>query len=328
MNAAKLWCIKHKNILIIYFFFFLLCLFYLLFFIFRWTETKKVLDSFYEDGFAISFAASFVEDLIVFSTLSTVVIILTTKKLIDFSYNEKVTALVNSDVCVNNSEIEDFLKKEVSKLTIYDRELSFELIVADYSSDESAYKLVMESSHIICNMCKDQGYQLEDQYFRVTPSDVVVRDEIGRINFLEVINQKTKVIVPIVDRKSPFNLDKLYEEKLRLDISKNSEVRLNLNYTTWSKTSDICDKDDLTYWNYVKCNRFTQNIKITLKSQLNEHLKYTICTYSDNELKENSIHLLHEDIVLPGGKKLLEIPNSLFPGDDFRIFFHKPQKKE
>lgn len=286
------------------------------------------LDSFYGTGYTLSFAASFAEDLIIFSTLSTVVIILTTKKLIDYSYDEKVTGLVNSDVCVNDTEIENFLKKEVSKLTIYERELLFDLTITDYSDFDSAYKLVMESSHVVCNMCKDQGYEFEDRYFKVTPSDVIVRDEVGRINFLEVVNKKTKSTIPIVNRKNPYLLDQLYEDKLRLDISQNSEVALNLNYTTWSKTSDIYDEHDITYWNYVKCSRLTQNIKITLKSHLNEPVKYSVCTYADNELEENSVSLQDEGILLPGEKKPVLITRSLFPGDDFRIFLHKPQKKE
>ncbi len=321
---------KQKTILIVIGVYFILCCTYYYFFVSsKWPETHRFLnESFHDNGFAISLSSSLLDDLLIFLSLSLIILVLTTKKISDYTHSEKVSALINGEASIDDQALEDFLKKTIAQATIYDKNLELTYIVTAYDSNESALRLIVEVKHFIANMCGDQEYRSDLQYWKVSPSDAKEIDEVGKITLFEVRYLHKNVTNTIINQKKPFALSERFEYKLEVEVSRKMDVQVNLNYFTWSKVSDTYDQRDLRYLAYLRCTRLTRKSKVNIINQLSIPIEIKIGVTQKDEIEEKSVLLKHEDHILPGVTVSYPIDTVLQPGEDIRVFFFKPMKGE
>ena len=311
-----------KNILYIFILYLFLCLVSCFFFFIKKEFTKSHLEH-YGSGFFVSFSASLFEDLIIFFTLSLIVILLTTQNLLDYSFDDKIKAIINSENSRDNQNIIDFLNASVLKLLAYDKDWLLTITVADYNVNGSAYKIYFDLKMRIVNMCRDKDHKREDYFFTSAPSDVIVNGEYGYVTLLEMTDVKTKNVTTITPNTNPVKLNEKYERSVPLSVLINSEVDIHFKYYTWSKTGDILDLKDLSSWNIIRNERYIEHPRVILCNQMKEALKFEL--YSNTKREKVSLSLEKNGVFYPGDTSY-DINRELYPGDDVRLFLYKPEK--
>lgn len=326
---------KRKTVISILGVYLLICCIYYYFFISsQWTNTQAFFERTFNDkNFASSLSSSLLDDLVIFLTLSLIVLVLTTKKLSDYTHSEKISAIINDDLAADDLVLEDYLKKTVAKATIYEKLLEFNITVTAFNAQHSAYRIVFEAKHLYANMCNDQEYREDSQYWQVTESDAIVNNEVGHITQFQLRyfkrgHHKATGETTIISPSTQVKLDQLYEAKVPIEINKNTHIEVNLNYYTWSKTSDTFDKDRLEFFNHVKCIRFVQSAIVRIKNLTSKPIEFNISTGVKEEFKDFSVHSLKQETVLPGEEFLYEHEKVLYPGSDIRVFLFKPHSNE
>lgn len=319
------WIWRKKTVLIILAIYIALCLCYKHYFMTaRWGETLKALDGKFGTGFAVSFSASLLEDLIVFLLLTLVVIILTTKSLYEEKFATKIRSILNSEHAIDNDGIFRFLENTISKLVIYDKQADFTLTVVAYDEEQSAFKIFFEQNFIIANMCRDQDYKGRDFTFFVSPADTMVSGDCGHVTLLETFIPGTQGRpVKHVTETRPFKMDKEFSRAIKLSVKRNGQLGINMKFDTWSKTSDTSSPSELKYQNRLKFNRYSENPTVQIVNQLDCGLQFEIFT---NHTESKALSLRADGLLFPSEMRMCLEGIEFFPQDDIRVFFHKPDK--
>ena len=318
--VVKGFLIKRKQFILILLLYFFLCYLYYYFFLAsKWVSTRDYLNKI-GDGFAVSFSASLLDDLIIFLALTLVVTFLTTKSLAKYTYHEKIRAIINSKNSESKEGVYNFIYSRLSKLLAYDKLREFQIVIADYDEAAMAYKLFFEQRYVIANICSDKDYKKKDYHFFVMPADIV-RNECGAVTFLEERNSAKKLQRTIIDEATAFKLDKKFEKNVELSVSKNGETEIFIKFHVWSITSSDFDPKDLPFWNFIRFERYGEKTKLNIVNQLDRKVKFDVYA---NQIEKNTLDLYNNDTLNShGGKSEFTMDLELYPGDDVRIFFHK-----
>ncbi|MCX6315967.1 MAG: hypothetical protein NTW29_01650 [Bacteroidetes bacterium] len=314
-----------QTILIIFFVWLIISLLYYFVFIKNWATTKTSLDHI-DSGFAVSFSASLMDDLIMFLLLTPLVIYLTTKPLWDYSFSEKVNALINSKHAKNRDSLTTYVHKSISSLMAYNKQIFFKISVRDYDATTHAYSLYIETKIKASNMCRDKDFVLNKDYsFYVMPSDVIPGKEAGFVTSLIKTNIEEKNgITTYIDSNNIFKLDRKFEQKINFVIAKNGEIEISLKYNTWSITGDKLDLNDLSIWNFLQIDRYSNDVNVLVRNDLNRALKFDVYVAKHQNDDEKTVTLDHNMVLSAGQEDSHKVTRELLPKEDVRIFFHKP----
>jgi len=325
-DRVKVHAKRRKSFIIILLVYIVLVTIYYYYFLHedQWYCTKEFLETI-EPGFAVSFSASLLEDLIIFIALSFIILLLTTKDIFDYNFGEKITAIINSDDS-DNPQLHEYLKITVARLLAYDKRIKFHLTVTEYDTSKNAYKIFFIIEYVIKNMCRDKDFVLdEDYWFFVGAADTAVGNDFGFVTSFITKKSGEKPTI-YVDETKPHKLDKKFEKKIDLKISKDKNFKIKLRYNAWSQTGDNfkIEKEKLNFYNYVQSKRYVEKVEIVVKNQLNRPLNYEILI---NEKQKNEIKLLSlrdNGLIQSGNQSKIEINDGLFPKDNAIVYFHKP----
>lgn len=275
--------------------------------------------------FAISFSASFLEDLIFFLFIGFVVslisIIASQKAPEDYDFDRRVGAMVNSDLAKNDVFIKSFLVNSMNKTLIFYSRFELVMTLDNYDKNTKSYMIYLQREQIFSNMCRDREYSISNHTISIE-ADHEVNGLYGQITYCHTYDPKTNsVIHKDCDETDKISLSKgINHRTFPMVVLPNSSCGVRFGYNAWQKTGD---KDDRSNWIYFQSARLVTDMTIKVKNKLESKnpVKYEIRVSKSvdskfSDIKEGELFygsessILRSDII------------RLTPGDRFEIYLY------
>jgi hypothetical protein len=309
----------------------LLCILYWWFFIHNYCGTQRYLDAHWGIGFAISFSASLLDDLIMFLVLGiigTIIQAIISRSPDEEDFDSRVKALMNSKHVEGNDKLVSYLKSYLTTFLAYISKMNITMIVKEYDENENAYKIFTEYDITLSNMCRDSEYNVKDPKITVY-SDISVNGDFGHVSYLGTYDPTSlRIINTIIDedkREDIVPIKGHFEREFNYKIPKDGMMAWKLRFTIWSKIYD--DKyDEPEKWFTHSLLRYAQNVKISLENHLNSQhnikfdvKKFSTATNERDLIVSNDILGYNSD-----GPKIIAPEIEYHPGDTIEFWFYKP----
>lgn len=305
----------------------LLIIIYLILLIIYFTRIHP-LNAFANPDFQISFAASLLEDLVVFIFLTIGVTLISIKLSSinpeDYDYDRRIKALMNSENVRDDNRAFIYLNEQISKMLTYNKVMHYEVAIVDYHPESRIYSIVTTRTHVVTNMCKDKSF--ENQSFPlVIETDIEVSGIYGRLNFVNLIDPKDwqKTVREVYSLKSPNTKLQKGENVFiipDINLEKDSEIAFVVSYTCNHKVEDI---NDPKKWLYSEALKYTSNVTFSLINNLESEKEVKLDFRSRNRSGALG-DIITGQIVGKGAPNRFEkiIDHSLMPSERLEFYLH------
>lgn len=268
------------------------------------------------ESYALSFLASFLEDLVLFGFLGIVIYKLNSRPFHKENFATRVESLANNESISDKAR--DFLFENVKEILAYIEmtELTIHLSEINTSGDCDKLFIYVTIESRIVNMCSDIDYEV-DTLPHVFPGEEV-DGNYGVVNYLGIKNESFpfKEHAVIKDKyHNMTNRDKVGEPIEDFKIPRGESGLAKSSFGVWMKYNEFLENPN--DWFFLFVQRFTEEVKVEIINETGTDLKYDIRIYDKKEdtrideskgivIKNNdSAEFLRKDIFEP--KDRLEI---------------------
>lgn len=260
----------------------LLIVIYFIFFILFKHQSQRALDSYFGNGFGISFSASLLENLYIFIflgfgvTLTSVIVTVKTPE--EHEFRRRVSALMNSRNVRGNEKVLNYLLTQISKLLFFNKSIRYVVNINAYEKERQIYTLTVSRWQVITNMCADKDFVSEKSKICIT-TDAKIDNSYGRIDFLGKIDAQNENVIlqPIIDAVHNPDLIQLNAElneiPLHIIVEQDKERGYKLVYTTYSS---VCPKEEDSSWLFLQVADYTAYVEIQIVNNLKGGVTYDL----------------------------------------------------
>jgi len=310
--------------------YFTLVAIYLIFFVVRKDSTMAFFTRNFDRGYGSSFSASFLEDILVFFLLGSIVAIvsirISQKKPESYDYITRIGAVLNSNAAFGDADLLSFVDRELKSLLGFNQMVKVFISLEEYRQDDEAYRIYTELTHHIANACTDIKYNPFTPPRVKVASDIEVDGDYGYIKQLRTFSLKGNSTITSYIERSIHILNKpTFNEDIELAIDGNDKIGWEVYYSIWHKVRTPEKIDCYT----VSVSRYTQSIEVTIENKeiFDRTINYTVNLY---RYKENSSTPIGRQITLKKGtiRKVHKFENlKLYPNDRLEFYFNSPELK-
>lgn len=221
----------------------------------------------HDQGFTISFLASFLEDLIFFGLLGIITLYVSVRKPEEEEFELRIRSLANGRRVIKGAQ--DHLSSEVKKIMTFNESMTIEIKIKSFSKEDNLLSLATKQTKHITNMCRDVKNRLNSKV-KIEPGKFV--DGIGgEVTYFEVKDirnpRNNKLYVRDETVKITESIGAYESPDQYLEISEDSTVEWILAYELFGEFSPRESAKIRSNWYDINANRYTKSCKIIISHE-------------------------------------------------------------
>ena len=280
---------------------------------------KRVLDSYFGEGFYMGLLSAFVENFIFFGTIGLIAQFVSMKSPEDQNFERRIEAVANASFI--NPKAKEFLISENRKLLAFNQYADIKLVIKEVDEQNKAFKIYTEFNNAIVNMCRDIEYSLVDTPAKAE-AEIFINKIGGEVTHLSLTDENLRSrrtiiegeVVALKEGQPSYNYT-------MPDFIVSANSRAIWKFAFWLWGSMDSKKEIPNNWYYVGVLRFTSDFRIKIKNETNYKITYDF-KYPQNGENETKIIEIANNELAPGGDAQIKSGIMFNPRDRFQLFFN------